>query len=145
MSSKKHSNATGPSSRGSASKRRMQLTSYLWKKNGMLWKNYGKAMEFLFLGSVRTLPWCPFICGTSFTRRRMFFFLIFVTVLPERKKGDCHEERKIFAITEKQCPKSAVAFSKIINDCSSVHTSFNLSCINEHTAFRGLSVDTAIS
>ena len=55
MSSKKHSNATGPSSRGSASKRRMQLTSYLWKKIGMLWKNYGKAMEFLFLGSVRTL------------------------------------------------------------------------------------------
>ena len=55
MSSKKHSNAAGLSSRGSASKRRMQLTSYLWKKIGMLWKNYGKAMEFLFLGSVRTL------------------------------------------------------------------------------------------
>ena len=57
MSSKKHSNATGPSLRGSASKRRMQLTSYgtYGKKIGMLWKNYGKAMEFLFLGSVRTL------------------------------------------------------------------------------------------
>ena len=25
------------------------------KKIGMLWKNYGKAMEFLFWGSVRTL------------------------------------------------------------------------------------------
>ena len=55
MSSKKHSNGAGQSSRGSASKRRMHLTSYLWKKIGMLWKNYGKAMEFLFWGSVRTL------------------------------------------------------------------------------------------
>ena len=55
MSSKKHSNAAGQSSRGSASKGWMQLTSYLWKKIGMLWKNYGKAMEFLFWGSVRTL------------------------------------------------------------------------------------------
>ena len=52
---KKHSNAAGQSSRGSASKGWMQLTSYLWKKIGMLWKNYGKAMEFLFWGSVRTL------------------------------------------------------------------------------------------
>ena len=45
MSSKKHSNAAGLSSRGSASKRRMQLTSYLWKKNWnameKLWKSYG--------------------------------------------------------------------------------------------------------
>ena len=48
-------NAAGQSSRGSASKGQMQLTSYLWKKIGMLWKNYGKAMEFLFWGSVRTL------------------------------------------------------------------------------------------
>ena len=40
---------------GSSSKGRMQLTSYLWKKIGMLWNNYGKAMEFLFWGSVRTL------------------------------------------------------------------------------------------
>ena len=55
MSSKKHSNGAGQSSRGSASKRRMHLTSYLWKKIRMLWKNYGKAMEFLFWGSVRTL------------------------------------------------------------------------------------------
>ena len=55
MSSKKHSNAAGQSSRGSASKGGMQLTSYLWKKIGMLWKNYGKAMEFLFWASVRTL------------------------------------------------------------------------------------------
>ena len=55
MSSKKHSNATVPSSRGSASKIRMQSTSYLWKKIGMLWKNYEKVMEFVFLGSVRTL------------------------------------------------------------------------------------------
>ena len=55
MSSKKHSNAAGQSSRGSSNKGRMQLTSYLWKKIGMLWKNYGKAMEFLFWGSVRTL------------------------------------------------------------------------------------------
>ena len=55
MLSKKHSNAAGQSSRGSSSKGRMQLTSYLWKKIGMLWKNYGKAMEFLFWGSVRTL------------------------------------------------------------------------------------------
>ena len=55
MSSKKHSNAAGQSSSGNASKGRMQLTSYLWKKIGMLWKNYGKAMEFLFWGSVRTL------------------------------------------------------------------------------------------
>ena len=55
MSSKKHSNGAGQSSMGSASKRRMHLTSYLWKKIGMLWKNYGKAMEFLFWGSVRTL------------------------------------------------------------------------------------------
>ena len=61
ISSKKHSNAAGQSSRGSASKGQMQLTSYLWKKIGMLWKNYGKAMEFLFWGSVRTLnmPICP--------------------------------------------------------------------------------------
>ena len=50
MSSKKHSNAAGQSSRGSASKGRMQLTSYLWKKIGMLWKNYGKPMEFSFPG-----------------------------------------------------------------------------------------------
>ena len=56
MSSKKHSNAVVQSSRGSASKGQMQFTSYLvWKKIGMLWKNYGKAMEFLFWGSVRTL------------------------------------------------------------------------------------------
>ena len=55
ISSKKHSNAAGQSSRGSASKGWMQLTSYLWKKIGMLWKNYGKAIEFLFWGSVRTL------------------------------------------------------------------------------------------
>ena len=48
-------NVAGQSSRGSASKGQMQLTSYLWKKIGMLWKNYGKAMEFLFWGSVRTL------------------------------------------------------------------------------------------
>ena len=41
MSTKKHSNAAGQSSRGSASKGRMQLTSYLWKKIGMLWKSYG--------------------------------------------------------------------------------------------------------
>ena len=56
MSSKKHSNAASQLSRGNASKGQMQLTSYLWKKIGMLWKNYGKAMEFLFWGSVRTLP-----------------------------------------------------------------------------------------
>ena len=55
MSSKKHSNAASQSSGGSSSKGRMKLTSYLWKKIGMLWKNYGKAMEFLFWGSVRTL------------------------------------------------------------------------------------------
>ena len=55
MSSKKHSNTAGQSSRESASKGQMQLTSYLWKKIGMLWKNYGKAMEFFFWGSVRTL------------------------------------------------------------------------------------------
>ena len=55
MSSKKHSNAAGQSSRGSASKGRMQLTSYLWKKIGMLRKNYGKVMEFIFWGSIRTL------------------------------------------------------------------------------------------
>ena len=48
MSSKKPSNTAGQSSRGSASEGRLQLTSYLWKKIGMLWKNYGKAMEFLF-------------------------------------------------------------------------------------------------
>ena len=41
MSSKKHSNAASQSSRGSASKGQMQLTSYLWKKIGMLWKSYG--------------------------------------------------------------------------------------------------------
>ena len=45
MSSKKHSNAAGQSSRGSASKGRMQLTSYLWEKNWnameKLWKSYG--------------------------------------------------------------------------------------------------------
>ena len=50
-------NAAGQSSRGSSSKGQMQLTSYLWKKIGMLWKNYGKAMEFLFWGSVRTLSY----------------------------------------------------------------------------------------
>ena len=68
MSSKKHSNADSQSSRGSSSKRRMQLTSYLWKKIGMLWKNYGKDMEFLFWGSVRTLHFlllCIFICYSS--------------------------------------------------------------------------------
>ena len=59
MSLKTHSNASCQSSRGSASKGRMQLTSYLWKKIGMLWKNYGKAMEFLFWGSVRTLFLTP--------------------------------------------------------------------------------------
>ena len=59
MSSKKHSNAAGQSSRGSSNKGRMQLTSYLWKKIGMLWKNYGKAMEFVFWGSVRTLHLDP--------------------------------------------------------------------------------------
>ena len=45
----------------SSSKGWMQLTSYLWKKIGMLWKNYGKAMEFLFWGSVRTL-WSRHVC-----------------------------------------------------------------------------------
>ena len=99
MSSKKHSNAAGQSSRGSSSKGRMQLTSYLWKKIGMLWKNYGKAMEFLFWGSVRTLHsfetqrLCkledvkkyhgvstirqhPVVCliNTSHSRREVFFF-----------------------------------------------------------------------
>ena len=58
------SNAAGQSSRGSASKGRIQLTSYLWKKIGMLWKNYGKAMEFLFWGSVRTL-----ICNATYLPR----------------------------------------------------------------------------
>ena len=41
---KKHSNAAGQSSRGSASKGQMQLTSYLWKKLSVLeklWKSYG--------------------------------------------------------------------------------------------------------
>ena len=64
MSSKKHSNAAGQSSRGSSNKGQMQLTSYLWKKIGMLWKNYGKAMEFLFWGSVRTLS-CSCSCSCS--------------------------------------------------------------------------------
>ena len=45
ISSKKHSNAAGQSSRGSASKGWMQLTLYLWKKNWnameKLWKSYG--------------------------------------------------------------------------------------------------------
>ena len=44
MSSKKHSNAAAQSSRGSASKRRMQLTLYLWKKL----ECYGKTMEKLW-------------------------------------------------------------------------------------------------
>ena len=39
-SSEKHLNAAGQS-RESASKGRMQLTLYLWKKIGMLWKSYG--------------------------------------------------------------------------------------------------------
>ena len=43
MSSKKHSNAAGQSSRGSASKGRMQLTSYLWKKN---WNAVEKLWNF---------------------------------------------------------------------------------------------------
>ena len=51
MSSKKHSNAAAQSSRGSASKGQMQLTSYIWKKL----ECYGKAMGFFFWGSVRTL------------------------------------------------------------------------------------------
>ena len=54
-SSKKHSNAAGQSSRGSASKGQSQLTLYLWKKIGMLCKNYGKAMVIFFWGSVRNL------------------------------------------------------------------------------------------
>ena len=41
MSSKKHSKAAGQSPRGSFNKGRMQLTLYLWKKIGMLWKSYG--------------------------------------------------------------------------------------------------------
>ena len=53
ISSKKHSKAAGQSSRGSASKGWMQLTSYQWKKIQL--ECYGKAMEFLFWGSVRTL------------------------------------------------------------------------------------------
>ena len=44
MSLKKHSNAAAQSSRGSASKGQMQLTSYLWKK--LEW--YGKTMEKLW-------------------------------------------------------------------------------------------------
>ena len=44
MSSKKHSNAAAQSSRGSASKGQMQLTSYLWKKS----ECYGKTMEKLW-------------------------------------------------------------------------------------------------
>ena len=59
-------NAAGQSSRGSASKGQMQLTSYLWKKIGMLWKNYGKAMEFLFWGSVRTLDKYKFVLSLSY-------------------------------------------------------------------------------
>ena len=50
--SKKNSNAAGQSSRGSASKGRMQLTSYL---GGKKLERYGKAMEFFFWGSVQTL------------------------------------------------------------------------------------------
>ena len=45
MSSKKHSNAAGQSSRGSSSKGRMQLTSYLWEKK---LECYGKTMEKLW-------------------------------------------------------------------------------------------------
>ena len=44
MSSKKHSNGAGQLSRGSACKRRMHLTSYLWKKM----ECYGKTMEKLW-------------------------------------------------------------------------------------------------
>ena len=63
MSSKKHSNAAGQSSRGSSSKGRMPLTSYLWKKNWnameKLWKSYGisflgictNPVEYYFLSS----------------------------------------------------------------------------------------------
>ena len=80
ISSKKHSNATGPSSRGSASKRRMQLTSYLWKKLECYVKNYGKAMELFFLGSVRTL-WV-ILMSTS-----LIFFECYNTS-PWKKKTD---------------------------------------------------------
>ena len=45
ISSKKHSNAAGQSSRGGSSKGQMQLISYVWKKNWnameKLWKSYG--------------------------------------------------------------------------------------------------------
>ena len=51
MSSKKHSNAAAQSSRGSASKGQMQLTSYLWKN----WNAMEKLWNFFFWGSVRTL------------------------------------------------------------------------------------------
>ena len=52
MSSKKHSNAAGQSSRGSASKGQMRLTSYLWKKN---WNAMEKLWNF-FSGDLYE-PW----------------------------------------------------------------------------------------
>ena len=76
MSSKKHANSAGHTSRGSSSKGRMQLTSYLWKKIGLLWENYGKAMEFTFWGSVRTLIPITSLNKNSHTRQmKVKFFL----------------------------------------------------------------------
>ena len=51
MSPKKHSNAAGQSSWGSASKGQMQLSSYIWKNWNATGK-YGKAMD-IFLGICR--------------------------------------------------------------------------------------------
>ena len=49
-SSKKHSNAAGQSSKGSASKGQMQLTSYLWGKNWNALERLWKFSFFFFLG-----------------------------------------------------------------------------------------------
>ena len=61
MSSKKHANAAGQSSRGSSSKGWMQLTSYLWKKIGMLWKKLWKSYGISFLG-ICTNPDVVWLC-----------------------------------------------------------------------------------
>ena len=82
MSSKKHSNAAGQSSRGSSCKGRMQLTSYLWKKNWnameKLWKSYGIS----FLGictnpACKTWLWLADCVKTSL-RLYLFFYLCLV-------------------------------------------------------------------
>ena len=74
MSLKKHSNAAAQSSRGSASKGQMQLTSYLWKKL----ECYGKTMEKLwnfFSGNLYE-PWYMYVGRLIKKKPRISFFFI---------------------------------------------------------------------